>query len=254
MPQPVAPAPAAAPQNTGSFMDMFNPGVAAPVAMPQPAAQPAATPPATTLNGAPPSTDPLDIYASVFKIDPAAAPSPQDAMQAPLFNMDNKAFEAAVSGMNFAPTADPQLMQRILQGDHAALAQYVNQSNQAAFTQAVAFAQRLVERGVNTYGDRLQNTLPATFRTLATTNELATLAPNSQHAAAKPMLDVVQQNFMRANPTATPAQVAASMRDFVATLGAQLAPPPAKPTDPRDGSHLGGQQQATDWATLFNGG
>lgn len=250
-PQQQAPAPAPAPQQTGSFMDMFNPGRPAP-AFPDPSGQPAATPPAAPAAPAPAPTSPLDVYSQVFKIDPAAPANQQDAMGSPLFTMDAAAFEQAVAGMSFAPQVDAVLMQRIQQGDPAALQQVMNQTTQQAFMQAVSFAQKLVERGVGTYNQRLQGSMPDTFRNLATKNELQTLAPASQHEAARPLLDAMQQNFMRANPTATPAQVAQAMQTYLHTLGQQFAPaqPPA-PTDFRTGQPVNAGTQPQNWGDFF---
>lgn len=249
---PQAQQPAAPQPPSGSFMDMFNPGRAAPE-MPNPANQPAAAPPAPVTAPTAAPTSPLDVYAQVFKLDPSAEPSAQTALTSPLFTMDSAAFEQAVGAMNFAPQVDAALMQRIQQGDAAALTQFVNKSNQQAFMQAVTFAQKLVERGVGTYNDRLQGSMPDTFRSLATKNELQTLAPASQHEAARPLLDAMQQNFMRANPAATPAQVAQAMQGFLHTLGQQFAPQAAAPTDPRTGQVLNaGNQQPQNWADFFN--
>lgn len=252
-PQQQAPAPQApAPQApTGSFMDMFNPGRPAP-AFPDPSQQPAATPPAAPAAPTAPATSPLDTYAQVFKIDPNAPASPQAALTSPLFTMDNAAFETAVGAMNFAPTVDAALMQRIQQGDPTALQTALNQATQQAFMQAVQFSQKLVERGVGTYNDRLQGSMPDTFRSLATKNELQTLSPASQHEAARPLLDAMQQNFMRANPAATPAQVAQAMQGFLHTLGQQFAPQSPVPTDPRTGQPINQGAPVQNWADYFS--
>lgn len=251
-PAPQAPQPAAPQAPTGSFMDMFNPGRPAP-AMPDPSGQPAATAPTVPVAPTAPAASPLDTYAQVFKIDPNAPASPQAAMTSPLFTMDNAAFETAVGAMNFAPQVDAALMQRIQQGDPTALQTALNQATQQAFMQAVQFSQKLVERGVGTYNERLQGTMPDTFRSLATKSELQTLSPASQHEAARPLLDAMQQNFMRANPAATPAQVAQAMQGFLHTLGQQFAPQAPAPTDPRTGQLLvQGNQQPQNWADFFN--
>lgn len=247
---PAAPAPAPTPAPTGSFMDMFNPGRPAP-AFPDPSQQPAATPPAAPAAPTAPATSPLDTYAQVFKVDPNAAASPQAALTSPLFNMDSAAFEQAVGAMSFAPQVDAAVMQRIQQGDPTALTQLLNQTTQQAFMQAVQFSQKLVERGVGTYNDRLQGSMPDTFRSLATKNELQTLAPASQHEAARPLLDAMQQNFMRANPAATPAQVAQAMQGFLHTLGQQFAPQSTVPTDPRTGQPINQGAPVQNWADYF---
>lgn len=253
MTQVAAPQAQAPQAQTGSFMDMFNPGQPQPQ-LPNPAAQPAAASaaPASTQPAGAAQVSPLDIYAKVFTVDDKAAPNPQEALDSPLFNMDSKAFETAVQGMSFAPQVDAAIMQRIQSGDPAALQQLLNQATQNAFTQAVAFSQRLVEKGVGTFNTRLQGTLPDKFRSLATQSELTNTAPNvAQHAAVKPMLDALQQNFIRANPQSTPKQIAEAMQGFLVTLGQQIAPPAAVPLDPRDGSPLGGSPQEVDWAQLF---
>ena len=125
-------------------------------------------------------------------------------------------------------------------------------TTQQAFMQAVQFSQKLVERGVGTYNERLQGSMPDTFRSLATKNELQTLAPASQHEAARPLLDAMQQNFMRANPDATPAQVAQAMQGFLHTLGQQFAPQSPVPTDPRTGQPINQGAPVQNWADYFS--
>lgn len=254
--QAPAQAPAAPARLQGSIMDFFtgNGGVGrTPAQYVQQAPGQLASQPQQPATPAAPAS-PLESYAKLFdtaKDDKHV--DPQAQLTAPLFALDAAKLQEAVAKRDFVGNINPELHQRALQGDAQALSQILNTQAQQVYAQSVMVMQQMIEQGFNTYNNRLHGALPSTFKNLATQQELAHISPAAQHAAVAPLLQSLQQQFITANPQATPQQIAQQMQSYLQAVASTVAPPaPVRPADPVNGSPLMQQQGgAPDWASYF---
>lgn len=256
----------------GNIMQMFNPAAAAVAPAPQqPQQQPTPQPDQgfQTANGgvqnpqaaasgqAPaPATTPFDGFSELFKIDEKAA-NPLDAFNSPVVALDATKLQESVAKMNFAGSIDPQKMQAALQGNTQAFAEVMNGVAQSVFARAAQFMQQGMEGGFQTYHGRMNAAMPEHFKRFAASQELSRDIPHANHAAVQPMVQALQEQFMRANPNLPPAEVAKKVRDFLGVLGTNVAPKADQqqaPINPFTGQPFNAQQAQggnEDWDSFF---
>lgn len=266
LPAPVAPQ--SLPQPAQNFMPQPTQPTQQPAptaqqaqqAQPQgPQAQPQGPQPTDTQAVNPPTQSPMDNWNNLFQNpkDKQPAPTPQDTLSAPLFNITPDQVAQAVAKRDFVGQVDPQLMQRALSGDTTAFSQVLNSQAQNMFSNVLSVVQNMVERGVQTYNSRLSDVLPQKFSSLAANASIAQAAPALNHQALSPVVSQVQSMIQSQNPQDPPHIVAQKVQKYFTDLAATVAPPqPAVQRDPLTGMPVGaegtGGQAPTNWSNFFN--
>lgn len=213
-----------------SIMDMFK---STPTA--QPTTQPAAgntnpdngnlsdSNPATNKDGKMPGTDqeptnPLDVYSKMF--DNA---SKNSDIQAPTFKIDPKVVDEVSSKMNFTGSLDPATVQKAMQGDAQAFMQAIQSASQAAYKAAIQHNTSLTDTFITQRSEYEKKQIDKGVHSQLTTQALSS-APNFSHPVIKQELNRVADQFSRANPDASPIEVAEAAKKYITDLSSALNP------------------------------
>lgn len=166
---------------------------------------------------------PLDQFAKAFdtKPDPNAPAAP--SLDSPLFNMDQAKLAEAAGKMDFTKHLNPELAQKALQGDPAALLSLMNSFGQALTAQNVQLAARVTEQGVNSRVATLQELLPQQVRSLQVADTLSG-TPELNHAAIRPVVQGLTKQFMTAYPNHSPAQITELVQSYFQEVAKTVAP------------------------------
>jgi len=275
-------APAALPQGMGSIMDLFSGRSSMPLTPAQqaqagpasggPTAQPAApaglshvapgtaptAPAQPNTPGAPAS--PMDDFTKLLQTT-ANGPQSQPATEAlNLFNTDPAKVMELVRAQNFVGNIDAGLAQRALGGDLQALQQLLNAAQQNTFLQATMLTSNMLEQGLQAYDTRLNQRLPESFRTFATSQAVAQQAPAAQHEALRPVVENLQSRILANNPGMPPHEVAKQIQSYLVAAAQAINPQAAVPLDPQTGQPFGpqapnvpGAVPQTNWGAWLGG-
>jgi hypothetical protein len=178
----------------------------------------------------------------------------QNPFEQPLFRpVDQKALRESLNGRNLVGEINADVMTKALQGDQASMAELLNSVAQGAVTQALAAVPNLVEGGVKAYHDRNSALVPDQVRQMSVTQHLAGLNKEYQNPAVRPVVEAAAKQFLQKNPSATPAQVAESVHNYMLGVAAVMGKKPGQPGDP---ALVAGQQQQSNenWGDFFGGG
>lgn len=212
------------------IMDMFKtatPSSTTPVA--QPAAQnPAdkdlsAPSPATDENGKMPGTpgtqvNPLDAYSEMYK-----NANTNTDIQAPSFKIDPKVLGEVSNSMDFTKGVQPELLDKALSGDTKALLAVMQSVGRNAYSASLEHTTALTETHLGQRAEFETKRLNDGVKTQLTSNELSN-APNYSHPVVKAELNRVASMFAKANPDASPQQIAKAAQDHLTQLSSALNP------------------------------
>lgn len=198
--------------------------------------------PATNSNNQMPGTNqepanPLDVYGKMF--DNAAKNS---EIQAPSFKLDSKVVDEVASKMNFTQGLDPQVVQKAMQGDPEAFMATLQAATQNAYKAAIQHNTSLTDTFINQRSEYEQKRLQTGVHKELTNQALST-APNFSHPVIKQELNRVAEQFSRANPDASPVEIAEAAKKYITDLSSALNP--AAPTDKA-------QKEDMDWSKYLS--
>lgn len=183
--------------------------------------------------------NPLDVYAKMF--DNA---SKNSDIQAPTFNLDPKVVDDVASKMNFANNIDPQVVQKAMQGDAQAFMQAIQSAAQNAYKAAITHTTSLTDNFINQRSDFEKKQIDTGVRQQLTTQALSS-APNFSHPVIKQELNRVADQFSRANPDASPMEVAEAAKKYIMDLSSALNPSSNSSADK-------GKDQEMDWTKYLS--
>jgi len=207
-----------------SIMDMFKSQPAAPTQPATPVSTGLSTSPATTdANGKVPGTEPiavnpLDVYKKMY--DTANTSSD---IQAPSFKLDPKTLGEVSSSMDFTKGIQPDLMEKALAGDVKSLLSVIQSVGRNSYSASLEHATALTETHLGQRADFDSKKLNAGVKQQLTSNELST-APNYDHPVVKAELNRVAEMFSKANPDASPQQIALAAQKHLTDLSSALNP------------------------------
>ena len=178
---------------------------------------------ATNSNGKMPGTDqepvnPLDAYSKMF--DNAANNSD---IQAPTFKLDSKVVDEVAGKMNFTQNLDPAVVQKAMQGDAQAFMQAIQSASQAAYKAAIQHNTSLTDTFITQRSEYEKRQIDKGVHSQLTTQALSS-APNFSHPVIKQELNRVADQFSRANPDASPIEVAEAAKKYITDLSSALNP------------------------------
>lgn len=238
---PAAPA-AGTPNPADNGMTVANPGAGA-----------GTTDGAAGATGTPKKeSSPLDAFESVFKIDDKATP-PKDPMAEPLFKVDPKTLADAVNRMDFAKHVSPEVVQKILGGDSAALQQALNGSSRAVFMQAVQMLSGVMQGAFNTNNQRYDSVLSSKFRSFQI-NSSPTQNKALQHPAAQPVLSAIRDQISRQEPNLAPHEVTKKAEDYFLAMSKAVGSVAEETDQTARRSSSPGGQPADDWTKYLESG
>lgn len=232
------------------IMDFFKP---APPANPATSTNPAPSGenkelstnnPATGPDGKIPGTDPnsqnpLDVYNKMF--DNANKGSD---IHAPEFKIDPKVLSDVSSKMDFTRGVNPELLQKAQGGDVSALMEIMKTVGQNSYRAALEHNTALTDTYLTSRGDYDRKSLANGVKSQLTSNELSN-APNYSHPVVKAELNRIADSFARANPDASPQEVAKAAQKYIADLQQALSPADPDASD--------GKPKEMDWSKYLNG-
>lgn len=177
----------------------------------------------TNSNGKMPGTDqepvnPLDAYSKMF--DNAAKNSD---IQAPTFNLDPKVVDEVAGKMNFTQNLNPEIVQKAMQGDARAFMQAIQSASQAAYKAAIQHNTSLTDTFINQRSEYEKKQIDNGVHKQLTSQALSS-APNFSHPVIKQELNRVADQFSRANPDASPIEVAEAAKKYITDLSSALNP------------------------------
>lgn len=235
-----------------SLLDMFKPAApATPSASNPPASTPPADPnnlsatnPAQTQDGKMPGSDqtppnPLDVYAKMF--DNA---SKNSDIQAPSFNLDPKVIDDVASKMDFTKGLDPAVVQKALTGDPAAFMQAIQSVAQNSYKAAIQHNTSLTDSFINQRSEYEKSQINSGVHRELRNQALASTA-NFQHPVVKQELNRIADQFAKANPDASPVEIAEAAKRYLSDLNSALNPA-SNPNSPEN------KPQETDWTKYLS--
>lgn len=196
-------------------------------AAPQPAAKPLSTPnPAVDAQGKIPgsetSVNPMDAYNKMY--DDANKSSD---IQAPSFKLDSAVLDSVSSSMDFTKGVDPALMERALSGDTKALLEVMQSTGRSAYRASLEHNTALTEKHLSQRADYETSRVNTGVRQQLTSDALSS-TPNYSHPVVKQELNRVANQYARANPDASPKQVAEAAQKYITDLSSALVPNSSK--------------------------
>ena len=199
-------------------------------------------PPAANKDGKMPGSNetpenPLDVYSKMF--ENAAKNSD---IQAPEFKLDPKVVNEVSSKLDFTKELPPELMEKALTGDVKALLGVIQATTQNAYKAALQHGTALTDTYVKQRSEFDQKSLHTGVRQELTTHALSD-APNFDHPVIRQELNRVANQFAKANPDASPQEIAKSAKQYITDLSSALNP--AAPKTPANGGEM-------DWSKYLN--
>lgn len=202
-----------------------------------------ANPPSVDANGKMPGTDntpanPLDVYSKMF--DNAASNSD---IQAPSFKLDPKVVDDVAGKMNFTSNINQEQITKALAGDAEAFMAVIQATSQNAYKAAIQHNTSLTDSFINQRSEFEKKQVQQGVKEQLTHQALSS-APNFDHPVVKQELNRIATQFARANPDASPVEVAEAAKRYVMDLSSALSP-----TSPANNSN---QSQEMDWSKYLS--
>jgi hypothetical protein len=181
--------------------------------------------------------NPLDVYAKMFE---NAAKSSD--IQAPEFKLDPTVLNDVSSKMDFTKGVNQEDMQKALSGDAQALLKVIQNSTQQAYKAALEHSTTLTDTFVKTRGEFEKKQVAGNVRTQLTDQALSS-APNYDHPVIRNELNRVASQMAKANPDASPQEIAKAAQKYINDLASAL-----NPSAQQDPSKTAGE---FDWASYL---
>lgn len=162
--------------------------------------------------------NPLDAYQKMF--DNAAKNS---EIQAPSFKLDPKVVDDVATKMNFTESLDPSVVQKAMQGDAQAFMQAIQSASQAAYKAAIQHNTSLTDSFITQRSEYEKKQIDKGVHSQLT-NQALSSAPNFSHPVVKQELNRIADQFSRANPDASPIEVAEAAKKYIMDLSSAMNP------------------------------
>lgn len=236
-----ASAPVAAPQgNQQQQQPGGQQGANSPAQQSQQGMQPNGNPtPNSNVNGSNQAVDPMAAYATMFTNDPN-----KQGEAPPNFSIDAKVLDTVTGQMDFTRGVDPAIMQKAMGGDMQSFMDIMNHVGREAYKNSLNHSSTLTDKFVNMREEYSGKKLPKLVREELTMGEI-TGSAGSTSPIVRQQLAEIARKYQAANPDASPQQVAAAAKQYVADL--------YKQTHPSESPSLqSNANQGTDWDAYFN--
>ena len=215
-------------------------GTNAPAQQSQQGMQPNGQPtPNNNVNGSNQQVDPMAAYATMFTNDPN-----KQGDTAPSFSIDPKVLDQVSGGMDFTKDVNPELMQKAMGGDMSAFMEVMNHVGRGAYRSSLQHSSSLTDKFVGMREEFSGKRIPGMVREELTMGEITGNSGATSTVARQQLVEIAKK-YQAANPDASPQQVAAAAKQYVADLYGAI--------NPQNSSEANkSQSQATDWDAYFS--
>lgn len=162
--------------------------------------------------------NPLDAYKKMY--DNANASSD---IHAPSFKLDPKVLGEVSSTMDFTKNINPELVTKALAGDAKSLIEMMQSVGRNAYSASLEHATTLTETHLGQRAAFEGQRVDQGVKKQLTSDALST-APSYEHPVVKAELNRVADMFAKANPDASPQQIAKAAQKHITELSAALNP------------------------------
>lgn len=178
--------------------------------------------------------DPLAAYGKMFDNNPS-----NQGEAAPTLTLDPEVLNKVSGGMNFTDGAPAELMQRATNGDMQAMLELMNHVGRNAYRTSLSHSGAVVDKFVGAREAHFAKNIPGQVRDELTMNNLTGPNGGAGSPIARKQLVEIARKMAAANPDASPQDVAASAKQYVADLY-NATHPSETPTNPQTAG-------AVDW-------
>ena len=162
--------------------------------------------------------NPLDAYKKMYENG-----NNSSDIQAPSFKIDPKVLGEVSNSMDLTKGIQPELMEKALAGDVKSLLSVIQSVGRNSYSASLEHTTALTETHLSQRADFDSKKLNAGVKSQLTTNELSN-APNYDHPVVKAELNRVAEMFSKANPDASPQQIALAAQKHLTELSSALNP------------------------------
>jgi hypothetical protein len=192
---------------------------------------------------------PVDPFKDLWTIDPKQK-GPVDLGEFN-FSFDQNKVDASINGLDFTKAITPELMGKIAAGGadaQAALLQAMNIVGQQAAKTALMASTRITESGIRTNGQRIRDNLPHLVRNEAVSSTLREDNPLFNDPSTAPMMELITQQMTQKFPNATPAEIRANARVYMANFAKNAAEFTGKQISDAPPVDRNAKSTQTDWS------
>lgn len=189
--------------------------------------------PATNKDGKMPGSDqtpvnPLDSYAKMF--EDAAKNS---GIQAPSFKLDEKVVDEVSSKLDFTSSIPQEVMEKAMAGDAKAFMAVIQHTSQQAYKAAIQHGTSLTDTFINNRSEYDQSRINEGVRGQLTSQALSD-SPNFDHPVIKQELSRIANQYAKANPDASPQEVAKAAKKYWTDISSALNPASSQNSPKKD--------------------
>jgi len=195
--------------------------------------------PNSNVNGSNQAVDPMAAYATMFTNDPN-----KQGEAAPSFSIDGKVLDTVTGQLDFTKNVPPDLMQKAMGGDMKSFMDIMNHVGREAYRNSLTHSSAMTDKFVGMREEYNGKRLPSLVREELTMGEI-TGGAGTQSPIVRQQLVEIAKKYQAANPDASPQQVAAAAKQYVADLYGALNPNANQPQQNT-------QNQAVDWDKYFD--
>lgn len=195
-------------------------------------------------NGTNTVPNPLDIYNTMYQNDP----NKKDDVP-PSFTLDPAVVGKVAGSLNFFEGIPQELMQKANSGDIASMMEVMQYSNRNAYQQALTHSSALTDKFVGQREDHFRKGVPGVVRDELTIGALAGNGEGgAMHPVVRKQLTEVAKLMQKANPDASPQEIAASARKYIKDMNDAINPAQVTPEQ----QNAAKQAAGTDWDAYFD--
>lgn len=206
----------------------------------QPSGQPT---PNNQVNGSNTPVDPLAAYGAMWQNNPNQEEAP------PSLQLDNKVLDQVTGSLDFTKAIKPEVMQRAMSGDSQAMIEMMNEVGRQAYRNALQHNSTLTDKFVSMREEhQFGKRVPSLVRDELTMGALTGSDGQKMSPVARQQLAEIARRYQRANPDASPSEVAAAAKKYVEDIYQAINPNASSQQQQNQ------QQQATevDWDKYFD--
>lgn len=177
--------------------------------------------PAAFGDGAPnPEEDksPLAGFVDLWQTD---AGSKADLNKPVTFDLDPTKLAEAAKGLDFTKAVKPELAEKALKGDAAALAEILNSVSQSSFVQSASMSAKLIEAALKQQATAFKAALPSLIKK-QNVNESLRSGENAEflsHPSVQPLVELLEMQMTEKYPKASASQISDNVKKYLLGFG-----------------------------------
>lgn len=137
------------------------------------------------------------------------------------FELDPTKLAEAAKGLDFTKAVKPEVAEKALKGDAAALSELLNNVSQSTFIQSTSMTAKLVEAALQKQAAAFKSALPGLIKK-QTVNENLRSGENSEflsHPSVQPLVELLEMQMTEKYPKASAAQISKNVKEYLTGFG-----------------------------------